>query len=110
MVPIESLGSPEDCIGSPASILLIVDNVRNSSVNIDSSHSFSKPVALHHGSGYSPYFEVVGPHEDVSNTRTHDPYNPLIKILGLSLGQSVGNLSLNEASQALDLQRKEPHE
>jgi hypothetical protein len=33
---------------------------------------------------YTPYFEVVWPHEEIGDTLSHIPDDPLVKVLGLS--------------------------
>ena len=50
------------------------------------------------------YLEVVRPHEHVSNAIAHDTLNPLVKVLGLCLGDSICHLGICQTSQALDLQ------
>ena len=49
------------------------------------------------------HLEVVWAHENVSNPRSHDADDPLVKVGRLALSQRVLDLGLNKTSQALDL-------
>lgn len=49
------------------------------------------------------HLEVVWPHEHVCDARSHDTLNPLIKILGLGLGNSVCHLGICKPYETLDL-------
>mmetsp|Transcript_25530 Transcript_25530/g.55578 ORF Transcript_25530/g.55578 Transcript_25530/m.55578 type:complete len:207 (+) Transcript_25530:1571-2191(+) len=78
-------------------------DIGDSTVNVNSGHSLTQPVALHHSRRHGPNLEVVWAHENVCDTGAHDSQNPLIKVLGLSLGDGILHLSLHQPSQALDL-------
>lgn len=54
-------------------------------------------------SGHSPDLVVVRTHEDVGDTSTHHAEDPLIKVLGLGVGDTVLQGSVNHAINALDL-------
>ena len=54
--------------------------------------------------GRRAHLEVVGAHEQVGYAGAHDAEDPLVKVLGLALGDSIGNLGLRHACQAFDLQ------
>jgi len=54
-------------------------------------------------SGHSPDFVVVRTHEDVGDTSTHHADDPLIEVLGLGVGDTVLQGSVNHAINALDL-------
>jgi hypothetical protein len=55
------------------------------------------------GRGHSPNLVVVRPHEDIGNTLTAYPKNPLVEVFGLG-GRDAGvHGSVNEPVNALDL-------
>lgn len=51
----------------------------------------------------SPDLEVVRTHEDISNTIAHHADNPLVKVLGLNVGDAALKGCVNDAVNALDL-------
>lgn len=52
--------------------------------------------------GYTPDFKVVWPHEQVGDTLSHVPDNPLIEVLGLGIRLLVSSLSSsNETIQTV---------
>lgn len=53
--------------------------------------------------GDGPHLVVVGSHEDVGNTLTHLAQNPLIEVLGLGVGNTVLQSSIDQALQRSDL-------
>lgn len=55
------------------------------------------------GSGHSPDLEVVGPHEKVGDTGAHHANNPLVKGLGLGVGDTSLKSCIDHAIDALDL-------
>ena len=52
-------GEAEDGIGPPSGILLVVDDIGNGAVNVDSRHTLPKPVALHHRGWDGPDLYVI---------------------------------------------------
>ena len=55
--------SPEDGIGTPASILLVVDDIGDGSGDINGGNTLSQPLTLHLLGGHSPHLRA----ENVSN-------------------------------------------
>ena len=55
------------------------------------------------GGGHSPDLVVVRTHEDVGNTLAHHAHNPLIEVLGLGVGDTALQRSVDEAIHTLDL-------
>jgi hypothetical protein len=50
-----------------------------------------------------PDLEVVGTHEDISDTLAHLAQDPLVKVLGLGVGYTGGQGSVDDAINTLDL-------
>ena len=52
-------GEPEDCVGPPASILLVVDHIPDCTVHIYSGHTLPQPLTLHLLGGDSPHLYMA---------------------------------------------------
>lgn len=59
--------------------------------------------SIYLGGRNGPDLVVVGAHEHISNTLTLHSQNPLVKVLGLSVGDTALHGSVNEAINGLDL-------
>lgn len=55
------------------------------------------------GGGHSPDLVVVRTHEDIGDTSTHHADDPLVEVLGLGVGDTSLQGSVNHAINALDL-------
>ena len=55
------------------------------------------------GCRHSPDLEVVRSHEDVGDTLTAVPHDPLVKVLGLGVGDTVLESGIDQPVYALDL-------
>ena len=53
-------GEPEDGVGPPASILLVVDYIPDGAVHIYSGHTLTQPFTLHLLGGNCPYLQAGG--------------------------------------------------
>ena len=53
--------------------------------------------------GYGPDLEIIWPHEEVRNTGTHHPHNPLVKVLRLCICYAGFQCCFYHAVHALDL-------
>ena len=51
-------GESEDCIGPPASILLVVDHIPDCTVHIYSGHTLAQPLTLHLFGGDGPNLQA----------------------------------------------------
>lgn len=65
--------------------------------------SQGREVKTYLGGGNGPDLVVVWPHEEVGNTRTHHADDPLIEILGLGVGDTGLDSSIDHAVNALHL-------
>ncbi|KAH0194592.1 Udp-Galactopyranose mutase in complex with Udp, partial [Aureobasidium melanogenum] len=93
----------ESGIGAPVAGSLVQDDVLGDSLEVGSSDTLTEPLALHLGGGNGPDLVVVGTHEEVGNTLTHHSDDPLVKVLGLGVGDSGLHGGINHAVNALDL-------
>jgi hypothetical protein len=63
----------------------------------------SRDIISYLGGGNSPDLVVVRSHEDVGNTLTHHAHNPLVKVLGLGVGDTALESRVDDALDTVDL-------
>lgn len=71
--------------------------------DIGSGYTFTEPCALHEMSGNRPHLEVVGTHEYIGNSFSHDAHNPLVEIGWRCASKGVRHFSLNEPVDTANL-------
>lgn len=113
-------GETESSVRTPVTGGFVQDNVGGNGLDVGGSDTLTEPSALHLlwlasgsftemlrliylSSGHSPDLVVVRTHEDVGDTSTHHADNPLIEVLGLGVGDTVLQGSVDHAINALDL-------
>ena len=114
-------GEAEGSVRTPVAGSLVEDDVLGDKLDVGGSDTLTEPLALHlfrklalvgcwgkdkasyRGGGHGPDLVVVGPHEDVGNTLAAVAQDPLIEVLGLSVGYTVLKSGIDHALNALDL-------
>jgi hypothetical protein len=122
-------GESESGIGSPVTGNLVQDDVPGDGLDIGGSNSLAEPLALHLRAGSvskrtrtllwtvswarksctylggrnGPDLVVVRAHEDVGNANTSVSDDPLVKVLGLGVGNAVLKGSVDQTIQTSDL-------
>ena len=72
-------------------------------MSFDSNPSFSIGELIYLGGRYCPYFEVIGPHEEIGDTGPHHANDPLIEIFGFGVGYPRLERSVDHAVHAPNL-------
>jgi hypothetical protein len=111
----------EGCIGTPIPCGLLEDDILCHSLEVWSCDTLAEPLALHlqemsdtgdepcgtNGTDLRgrnrPDFEVVWSHEEICNSSSHHPDNPLIEILWLGIRNSKFQCRINHSVHTLDL-------
>mmetsp|Transcript_6266 Transcript_6266/g.17989 ORF Transcript_6266/g.17989 Transcript_6266/m.17989 type:complete len:496 (+) Transcript_6266:382-1869(+) len=96
-------GESKHCVGAPPRVLLVVQHVGDGPLHVHRGHPLPQPITLHVLGRHRPHLEIVGAHEEVSDSGAHDPQDPLIKVFWLLCGHLVGHLGVYEAREAADL-------
>lgn len=66
-------------------------------------------IAAYLRSWYSPDLEVVGSHEDICDTHSHLPQDPLVKCFGFRVGDASFQSCVNQTIHTSDLLRLGQH-
>lgn len=93
----------EGGVGAPVAGNLVQDDVLGDGLDIGSGDTLTEPLALHLGGGNGPDLVVVRTHEHVGNTLARHSHDPLIKVLGLGVGDAALESSIDETIYGLDL-------
>lgn len=115
-------GESEGSVGAPVTGNLVEDNVLGNKLSVRSGDTLTEPLALHLQlvstppspsspwgmiayllGGNGPDLVVVRSHEDVGNSLTHHAHNPLVKVLGLGVGNTALESRVNDTLDAVDL-------
>lgn len=96
-------GETEGRVGTPVTSGLVQDDVGGDGLEVGGSHTLTKPSTLHLGGRHSPDLVVVRTHEDIGDTGTHHAADPLVKVLGLGVGNTALQGSIDHTIDTLDL-------